>query len=66
MSDKAAADAPPKTGACGISRHGRLTGTLFVTLGLVSWQRIALSLPGMAAVNAAPAIKHRPGRYRAA
>jgi uncharacterized membrane-anchored protein YitT (DUF2179 family) len=39
---------------------------LMLGLGFVSWQRIALSLLGMAAINAALAINHRPGRYMAA
>ncbi|WP_457323618.1 hypothetical protein [Roseateles sp. P5_E11] len=38
-----------------------LTGTLFAAL--VPLDRIGLSLLGMAAINAALAINHRPGRY---
>lgn len=39
---------------------------LLLGLAFVSWEHIALSLLGMAAINAALAINHRPGRYMAA
>ncbi len=39
---------------------------LLCGLAFVSWDRIGLSLLGMAAINAALAINHRPGRYMAA
>ena len=38
---------------------------LLAGLPWVPWQRVALSLLGMAAINAALAINHRPGRYMA-
>lgn len=39
---------------------------LLCGLGFVGWDRIGLSLLGMAAINAALAINHRQGRYMAA
>ncbi|HEV6967601.1 YitT family protein [Roseateles sp.] len=55
-------------------RHGWRAGYVQATLDAaillaalpwVPWPRVALSLLGMAAINAALAINHRPGRYMA-
>jgi uncharacterized membrane-anchored protein YitT (DUF2179 family) len=49
----------------GYLQAGLDSAILLAGLPLVSWERIGLSLLGMAAINAALAINHRPGRYMA-